>query len=38
MKAAHNKGMQSDIFTRYAPENAAERGRYKAPAGNQVNG
>jgi len=27
MKAAHNKGMQSDIFTRYAPENAADAGR-----------
>ena len=26
----HNKGMQSDIFTRYAIENAADAGRYEA--------
>jgi len=36
MKAAHNKGMQSDIFTRYAPENAADAGRYKALERDQV--
>jgi hypothetical protein len=35
MKIAYNKRMQPDIFTRYAPENAADAKRYKAPVGNK---
>lgn len=30
----HNKRMQTDIFSRYAPENAADAGRYATSRGN----
>ena len=32
----YNKRMQSDIFTRYAPENAADAKRYKAPVSHKL--